>query len=140
MSSSPTEEKSCFDGKVSNQRNETICYAHAVANSVITALKQTSGTFIPTHVDLVNKIVSEFGTDGAKTHKVIKWICEQENGFNVNYSRVRNIKQAKEALSKNREMILTFNLTESEWRRFKNFFKNHPTSVIRNKDIYKCVR
>lgn len=65
-----------YESNIYKQSGGT-CYAHAIADAVISNQIRCFKWKTYTHDELVEMMVDEFGTKGAYTAKVLDWICPE---------------------------------------------------------------
>eukprot|EP01084_Bolivina_argentea_P274410 467727_1 len=110
------------------------CYANAIATVLRAAERRIIGRKIKSHKEIVDHLVSEWGDNGAYSVKVLDKECPARG---LRYRTV-NIKIAEEAMSQNKNRIIlgSFYFNNSQWRNFSQFFRRHPTGIIKKSDIY----
>ena len=103
-----------------DQGEEEICYAIASAVVMHLAMKRIIGRDggYPDFFELRDKLIAEYGTDGARTKDVLKKVCPE---YRLRCKEV-NAFGAMKAISANRPVVATFYLTEAQWDQFDRFF------------------
>ncbi|OXA43242.1 uncharacterized protein LOC118438559 [Folsomia candida] len=117
------------------------CYANAVAAAIHLATRMVSqgeGGY-PHFDDILKKIVTEFGENGADTDKVLQKYAPE---YRLRYRNLADEEQARLAVSQGRPVIARFWLykeeegrPEGQWGDFEKFFKDNPIGVLTKKDL-----
>ncbi len=115
-----------YESSVYSQSGGT-CYAHAIADAILSNQIRIFGWKAITHDMLVEMMVSKFGTKGARTSEVLEWICPQ-----IRPLKWRRVDQPScfAALDKGRAIVGSFFLTDTQWENFELYFKNYPSGIL----------
>ena len=113
-----------------NQTNA--CYANAVTAVLHLAMHRIVGREVPDFYDLREKIISECGKKGANTKEVLKKVCPK---YCLHFHEVDET-GARKAINKRRPVVARFRLTDEEWKKFKQFFRQNEKEILTKGDVY----
>ena len=110
------------------------CYANAAATILHLSMKQILGREggCPDFYKLREEFTNRFRSrDGDNTFHVLQKMCPK---YRMRCQKV-DLKGAMEAITSSRPVVATFQLTDPEWKRFGNFFKNDPKGILTKAEI-----
>ncbi|KAL9986940.1 hypothetical protein ACROYT_G001158, partial [Oculina patagonica] len=104
------------------------CYANASAAVLHLAMKRIIGRDggYPDFFELREKLIAEYGEDGARTIKVLKEICPR---YRLQCKKVDAV-GAMKAVSAKRPVVVTFHLTGAQWDQFSKFYEENPKGIL----------
>ena len=111
------------------------CYAHAVATVFHLAMRRIEGREggVPDFADICQKLIDEYGKDGAVTETVLKiWAPK----YRLHYKEVDE-RGARQAINRRRPVVATFHLNGYEWGAFSSFYKTSPKGVLESESMKK---
>eukprot|EP00599_Poterioochromonas_sp_BG-1_P011193 CAMPEP_0173138758 /NCGR_PEP_ID=MMETSP1105-20130129/3874_1 /TAXON_ID=2985 /ORGANISM="Ochromonas sp., Strain BG-1" /LENGTH=660 /DNA_ID=CAMNT_0014051401 /DNA_START=203 /DNA_END=2185 /DNA_ORIENTATION=+ len=126
----------CMQGyAATDQGNEGICYAHAIATVYYLSMKRIKyreGGY-PTFDEIKDDLVSKYGKSGANTKEVLE---ETSKSYRLQF-RVVDETGARQALNMRRPVVARFYLRnnsegkwDGEWGRFNQFYQDYPTGIL----------
>ena len=115
-----------YDSQVYLQSGGT-CYAHAIADAIISNQVRCFGWKAYSHNELVIMMVDRFGTNGAFTPDVLDWICPEI--LPLKWRRINQTACFK-ALDRGRAIVGSFYLNDAQWKNFSDYFENYPEGTI----------
>ena len=122
--------------KYSRKQKDNTCYAIAIATvfhlAMLRIYNRENG--VPGFWEIFNKLVNEFGKDGANTKKVLNSKCTD---YRLHYTKVSEL-GARKAINSRRPVVARFKLSKSQWEAFKKFYKETPCGTLKEEDIEKC--
>ena len=116
------------DGFKAKRQHGGTCYANASAAVMHLAMKhiiQRDGGY-PDFFELRDKLIAEYGTNGAVIKDVLHKICPE---YRLHCETV-DAKGAMKAISAKRPVVATFYLTGAQWDQFGKFFKNNKKGIL----------
>ena len=116
------------DGFKAKRQHGGTCYANASAAVMHLAMKriiERDGGY-PDFFELRDKLIAEYGTDGAVIKDVLHKICPE---YRLHCETV-DAKGAMKAISAKRPVVATFYLTGAQWDQFGKFFKNNKKGIL----------
>jgi hypothetical protein len=118
--------------KAKEQKFET-CYANAIAAVFYLAMHRIVGRKggHPDFCDIRERIVDEYGYEGAYTDKVLKNVSGE---YRLHCVEVDG-NGAREALNERRPVVARFIWYEEEVERFNEFFRKSPKGTLRKNDL-----
>ena len=121
--------------KAEDQGEEEICYAIASAVVMHLAMKRIIGRDrgYPDFFELRDKLIAEYGTDGARTKDVLQKVCPE---YRLRCKEV-NAFDAMKAISAKRPVVATFYLTVAQWDQFDRFFdeEKNKKEILTKSDL-----
>jgi len=121
---------SAINDYIPNEQIGRTCYANAVAAVLHLAMRRIQGR-VPNFQELLNDIVNDFDENGAIITDVLHRWCQN---YRLHFRPVDE-RGAREALNRRRPLVATFQLTDPQWKKFSNFYKNNPKGVLESKDL-----
>ena len=123
---------------VFDERARPFSYAHAIA----TAIRKTQARIfcreVEHHEDIVNELLTEWGTDHVDIPTVLDQACRSRN---LHFSPISANEAACEvSMPRGRHILATFSLDVSAWRRFENLFDQNPDAVLTAADVQNDLR
>ena len=113
------------------------CYANAMATAVHLAIqriiKDREGGY-PTFTHIRKALIEKYGTEGVDESQFIDALQRLCRGYHLEVRNV-NEKEAMEAVIEKRPVLAKFGLTNEEWDKFSQFYKNKPRGVLTNEDL-----
>ena len=134
-----------FDPK--DQGQTLTCFAYAIATVVHLALKRLNGNeSLGKDMDQFEKIRDEIlqlaqqvSPQGpVSTVHVLQHILRQQEYFPLTYRTVlsgNETETIRESLAGTRPLLARFELTESEWKLFREFFDTRPSGILTREDL-----
>ena len=118
--------------KAKDQEMET-CYANAIAAVFYLAMHRIVGRKggHPDFCDIRERIVDEYGYEGAYTNKVLQNVSGE---YRLHYVEVDG-NGARQALNERRPVVARFIWYEEEVERYKEFFRKNPKGTLRKDDL-----
>mmetsp|Transcript_59307 Transcript_59307/g.53423 ORF Transcript_59307/g.53423 Transcript_59307/m.53423 type:complete len:209 (-) Transcript_59307:97-723(-) len=107
------------------------CYAHASATAIRATESRIIGRKLTPYQSLVKEITNKHGCKGGRVSVVLSEQCPKRR---LKYGEV-SANGAKEALGKDRAVIMAFYLDDDQWDRFSSFYKKTPKGVLSSKNI-----
>ncbi|XP_068747385.1 uncharacterized protein [Montipora capricornis] len=126
-------EKEKFKPTPEGQGDKATCYAHAAAAVMhlqLLAKKRIIGRVggYPDFDELREKLITKYGEEekGVSTFQVLREVCPE---YRLKCKSV-NVVQAIQAISEKRPVVATFYLTEAQWDRFDQFYKENRKGIL----------
>ncbi|CAI7991486.1 hypothetical protein GBAR_LOCUS762 [Geodia barretti] len=109
------------------------CYANAIAAVFYLAMHRIVGRKggHPDFCDIRERIVDEYGYEGAYTNKVLQNVSGE---YRLHYVEVDG-NGARQALNERRPVVARFIWYEEEVERYKKFFRKNPKGTLRKDDL-----
>ena len=113
--------------KAKEQKPKT-CYANAIAAVFFLAMQRIVGREggYPDFYEVRERIVDEYGYDGADTDMVLNNVCRE---YRLHYKEVDE-NGARMAINKRRPVVARYIWYDEEQKRFKEYFKNNPRGIL----------
>ena len=108
-------------------------YAHTIAAASRKTQARIFARAVELHEDIVDDHVQEWGSATVDVHAALHESC---NNRGLHFS-ILNDQSAAEELSRRqgRDLLASFSLNASAWKRFSDFFVEHPLCVMRARHI-----
>ena len=109
------------------------CYANAIAAVFHLAMHRIVGREggIPEFCEIRQRIVDEYGIDGADTKKVLENLCPE---YRLHFRQVDET-GARRAINERRPVVATFFLYDEQWTKFLAFYRKTPKGILNKDDI-----
>ena len=108
-------------------------FAYTVATVFHSAMRRIEGREggVPDFADICQKLIDEYGKDGAVTETVLKiWAPK----YRLHYKGVDE-RGARQAINRRRPVVATFRLANQQWNAFSRFYRDDPQGVLESKDL-----
>ena len=124
------QENNIDSKKVPEQEGGT-CYANAIAAVFHLAMKRIVGREVPDFETIRDRIIRQYGKEGASTEMVIENVCPEYR------MRCRKIceKSARQALNERRPVVARFSFKGEQQEIFEKFYARSPKAILRANDI-----
>ena len=108
-------------------------YAHTIAAAIRKTQARILARAVELHEDIVDDLVQKWGTATVDVHAALHESC---NNRGLHFS-ILNDQSAAEELSRRqgRDLLASFSFSASAWKRFSDFFVEHPLCVMRARHI-----
>jgi hypothetical protein len=115
------------------KQEEKECYAHAIATVFHLAMHRIEGREggYPTFREIRDRLVTEYGKQGAKTEKVLEEVCPE---YRLHYRKVKEA-GARKAINERRPVVATFSFKKGQQNDFVTYFRNKPKGILKKSDI-----
>ena len=112
-------------------------YAHSIAATIRKTQARIFARTVELHEDIVDELVQKWGTAKVDVHAVLQESCNKRG---LHFS-ILSDQNAGEELSHThgRDLLASFSLSASAWKRFSDFFVEHPGRVMRAGHIQNDV-
>ena len=119
-----------------DQQQEATCYAHAIAATFHLAMHRIVGREggIPSFETILDRIVEEYGKEGANTVKVLQAVCPE---YRLQFKEVDET-GARQAINQRRPVVARFRLYPKQWNKFENFFSKTAKGILKETDLQTC--
>ena len=109
------------------------CYANAIAATFHLAMHRIVGREggIPDFYTIRDRIIEEYGKDGANTKIVLEKVCPE---YRLHYQKV-NETGARQAINRRRPVVAIFWLYCEEWKNFSQFFRRTKNGTLKRADV-----
>lgn len=105
------------------------CYANSVATVIRAAESRIIGRNTTPYNQFVDDLIQKWGKDGIPISKMKEVLMAECLKRGLRMESV-NIEEAEIAIKQNRAILAGFMLSNSQWKRFTDFFEQHPEKVI----------
>ena len=114
------------------------CYANAAATTLLLSMKRILGRKggYPDFYKLREEFIKGFGSHSASTFLVLQKMCPK---YRLRCKQV-NLNGAMEAITSSRPVVVTFWLTDHEWKVFSNFFRSNKEGILTKEEIDIAAR
>jgi hypothetical protein len=115
------------------EQEEGECYAHAIATVFHLAMHRIEGREggHPEFDKIRDRLVAEYGMEGAKTEKVLEKVCPE---YRLHYHKVKE-DGARKAINERRPVLARFSWHSGQIDKFDTFFENNPKGILKKSDI-----
>jgi hypothetical protein len=115
------------------KQEEKECYAHAIATVFHLAMHRIEGREggYPTFREIRDRLVTEYGKQGAKTEKVLEEVCPE---YRLHYRKVKEA-GARKAINERRPVMARFSWHSGQIDKFDAFFENNPKGILKKSNI-----
>ncbi len=108
-------------------------YAHTIAATIRKTQARIFARTVELHEDIVDELVQKWGTTKIDVHAALQESCNKRG---LHFSILCDQSAAQElSREQGRDLLASFSLNASAWKRFSDFFVEHPGSVMRASDI-----
>lgn len=107
------------------------CYANAIAAVFHLAINRIVGRNVPDFETIRERIIREYGKEGANTKMVIEKVCLE---YQLSHKKISE-KCARQALNERRPVVARFSWKGKQKRIFRSFYKRSPKEILRASDI-----
>ena len=107
------------------------CYANAIAAVFHLAINRIVGRNVPDFETIRERIIREYGKEGANTKMVIEKVCPE---YQLSHKKISE-KCARQALNERRPVVARFSWKGKQKRIFRKFYKRSPKEILRASDI-----
>ena len=125
-----------IDEKIANfvpeKQSKGTCYAHAIAavfHLVMSHIVDREGG-TPSFYEIRDRIISAYGSDGAKTRDVLQDVCSE---YRLHFRKVDET-GARQAINQRRPVVARYSLYKEQKHKFSDFFKTTRKGIL-TKDI-----
>lgn len=110
------------------------CYAHASATVLHLSMQKIVGREggCPDFHSLKDEIIQKYGIRGRKTLEVLEEVCPQ---YRLHCKKLKNTREALEAVVAKRPTVAKFQLTKNEWDIFYSFYRENPRGILTKSEL-----
>ena len=115
------------------EQEGSTCYANAIAAVFHLAMHRIVGREggIPDFYKIRERIIREYGIQGANTKKVLENICPE---YRLHFHEVDET-GARQAINKRRPVIARFSLHDEQWNKFSAFYQKTPKEILKKHNV-----
>ena len=115
------------------QQHPGTCYANAIAAVFHLAMSRIVGREggVPDFYKIRDRIIREYGVQGANTFKVLTRICSK---YRLRFRKVTEA-GARKAINERRPVVARFSLYDGQWKKFSAFYRMTPKRILRKRDL-----
>ena len=121
-----------------DQGQEGTCYAHAIATLIVDALRRLGVPSLHPRDDVLQSLVRRYGRHGAHAESALAWAVRTyltPHSSDCIHCELETSDAVKEVLDDEGKVLMTFELTSSQWTAFHRFFEAEPMGILSRNDL-----